>query len=201
MTSSAGAWLPPDWPYPTRVELSTGHHLRPLLSSDVDLHMQAVLGSQERLWSVYGEAWGWPPEGLSAQQDQSDLARREAATRRRQSFSYALFDLGETELLGCVHIDPPQGPDAGAEISWWVVDWLVGGVIEHALDRFVPAWIATEWPIARPVTGPWAARLADLPPWKQLTAQETACGVVWLYRGLCVLRSQPQSPRRSSLPG
>ena len=89
--------------------------------------------------------------GLSVQQDQIDLARREAATRRRQSFSYALFDLGETELLGCMQIDPPLGADAGAEVSWWVVDWLVGGVIEQALDCFVPAWIATAWPIARPV--------------------------------------------------
>ena len=151
MTSSARAWLPPEWPYPTRVELATGHHLRPIRSSDVDLHLHAVLGSQERLWSVYGNVWGWPPEGLTVQQDQIELARREAATRRRQSFSYALFDLGETELLGCVHIDPPQGTDAGAEVSWWVVDCLVGGVIEQTLDCFIPAWIATAWPFAHPV--------------------------------------------------
>jgi len=150
MTSPAEAWIPPDWPYPTRVELPTGHHLRPLRSSDVDLHMQAVLGSQERLRSVYGEQ-GWPLAGLSVQQDQSELARREAATHRRQSFSYALLDLGETELLGGVQIDPPQGSDAGAEVSWWVVDWLVDGVIEQALDRFIPVWIATEWPIACPL--------------------------------------------------
>ena len=38
-----------------------GHHLRPIRADDVDLDMVAVMGSRERLWSIYGEAWGWPP--------------------------------------------------------------------------------------------------------------------------------------------
>ncbi|MEV0800274.1 GNAT family N-acetyltransferase [Kribbella sp. NPDC050281] len=148
MTTSA--WLPEGWSHPVRVPLTTGHHLRPIRATDVDLDMQAVMGSQERLWSLYGESWGWPPATMTAEQDREDLARHEAEIERHESFNYALFDNGETELLGCVYIDPPIQDGTGAEISWWVVDWLVGGPIEAALDELVPRWIATDWPIADP---------------------------------------------------
>ncbi|MGZ4640393.1 MAG: hypothetical protein ACXV2J_15195, partial [Actinomycetes bacterium] len=68
------AWLPADFVHPQRVELVTGHHLRPIRASDVDLDMPAVMGSQERLWSIYGEAWGWPPATMTHEQDRDDLA-------------------------------------------------------------------------------------------------------------------------------
>lgn len=150
MTSGAPPWLPIDWRHPRRVELSTGHHLRPIRAADVDLDMQAVMGSQERLWSIYGQAWGWPPPTMTVDQDRDDLAHHEAEIERHESFNYALFDPGETELLGCVYIDPAQKPGADAEISWWVVDALVGGPIEAALDDLIPRWLAAEWPFARP---------------------------------------------------
>jgi RimJ/RimL family protein N-acetyltransferase len=146
-------WLPPTWLHPRRVELSTGHHLRPLRASDVDLHLRAVLESQERLWSIYGPAWQWPPRSLTVEQDREQLARREADAEQRRSYTYALFDLGETELLGCVDIDPGRGGKATAAVSWWVVDWLVDSPIEWALDETVPAWIAAEWPLF-PCRGP-----------------------------------------------
>jgi RimJ/RimL family protein N-acetyltransferase len=112
--------------------------------------MQAVMGSQERLWSLYGEAWGWPPATMTADQDREDLAHHEEEMERHESFNYALFDNGETELLGCVYIEPPIHGGTDAEISWWVVDWLVGGPIEVALDELVPRWIASDWPLTNP---------------------------------------------------
>jgi hypothetical protein len=143
-------WLPDGWRHPVRVDLPTGHHLRPIRAADVDLDMRAVMGSQERLWSIYGQAWGWPPATMTAEQDREDLARHEAEIEAHESFNYALFDAGETELLGCVYIDPPEKQGADAEVSWWVVDWLVGGPIEAALDELVPAWLAADWPFDRP---------------------------------------------------
>ena len=143
-------WLPEDWQHPTRVALPTGHHLRPIRAADVDLDMQAVMGSQERLWSIYGEAWGWPPATMTVEQDREDLAHHEAEIRRHESFNYALFDTGETALLGCVYLDPAEKAGADADISWWVVDWLVGSEVEEALDRFVPAWVSSDWPFRQP---------------------------------------------------
>jgi hypothetical protein len=152
-TNGLGQWLPPDWQHPRRFELPTGHHLRPIRSSDVDLHLRAVLESQERLWAVYGQAWQWPPRTLTVEQDREQLSRREADGEQQRSFTYALFDLGETELLGCVDIDPATGGGATAAVSWWVVDWLVDSPIERALDGLVPNWIAADWPVT-PQRGP-----------------------------------------------
>ena len=55
------AWLPDDLRPSHRGAAADGYHLRPIRASDVDLDMPAVMGSRERLWSIYGEAWGWPP--------------------------------------------------------------------------------------------------------------------------------------------
>ena len=100
--------LPEGWVHPTEVELPTGHHLGPIRGADVDLDMPAVMGSRERLWSRYGAAWGWPPATLTREQDQEDLQHHEDEIEAHESFNYALFDRDETELIGCVYIDPPS---------------------------------------------------------------------------------------------
>lgn len=105
---------------------------------------------QERLWSIYGEAWGWPSTTLTAEADRDDLARHAQEIDDHESFNYALFDRAETALLGCVYIDSPEKPDADAEISWWVIDSLVGSDLEGALDAYVAAWIERDWPFEDP---------------------------------------------------
>jgi len=153
-------WLPEDWDHPRRVELPTGHHLRPIRAADVDLDMLAVMGSRERLWSIYGAAWGWPPVSMTREQDAADLQRHADEMETHESFNYALFDEAETELIGCIYIDPTDLPDADAEISWWVRDEHVGTEVEAALDALVPRWIAADWPLHRPRLGPPARGLA-----------------------------------------
>jgi len=142
-------WLPDDFEHPTRVDLTTGHHLRPIRGSDVDIDLPAVMGSRERLWSIYGAVWGWPPATMTREQDLEDLQRHEREIEAHESFNYALFDDGEHELLGCVYIDPPDGEASGvgAVVSWWIVDRLVGTPVERALDEAVPAWLAAAWPL------------------------------------------------------
>ncbi len=73
--------------------------------------------------------------------DKEDLARHEAETMAQETFNYAVLNDGETELLGCVYIDPadekpPPGSDAVA--SWWLVNRAIGTHPERALDDFVP---------------------------------------------------------------
>jgi hypothetical protein len=141
-------WLPDDFAHPERADLPTGHHLRPIRAADTEIDYPAVMGSRERLWAKYGEAWGWPPEAMTLEADRDDLAHHEAEIAAHETFNYAVLDEGETELLGCVYIDPPddrspEGADAVA--SWWVVDKAAGTELERALDDFVPHWLAETW--------------------------------------------------------
>lgn len=144
------SWLPSAFVHPLRAGLASGDHLRPIRAADVDIDYPAVMGSRERLWSIYGQAWGWPPATMTYNQDRDDLARHEAEIAAHESFNYALFDAAETALLGCVYIDPPERTGADAEISWWVVDELVGTDRERELDLFVPRWIGESWPFRQP---------------------------------------------------
>lgn len=143
-------WLPGDFVHPRRVEVDAGHHLRPIGPDDTDLDMVAVMGSQERLWERYGPIWGWPPPTMTHEQDREDLARHADEMERNESFNYALFDDGETRLLGCVYVDPTDLPGADADVAWWVVDDLAGSALEERLGEVVQAWIRRDWPFERP---------------------------------------------------
>lgn len=144
------AWLPDDFIHPTTVPVFDGFHLRPVRAADVDIDYPAVMGSRERLWSIFGEAWGWPPPTMTVEEDRADLARHEEEMTRHESFNYALLNLAETELLGCCYLDPPEKAGADAEISWWVVDGKVGTPLADALDLLVPRWVARVWPFDKP---------------------------------------------------
>jgi hypothetical protein len=142
------SWLPDDFEHPLREELATGHHLRPIRGEDVDIDYPAVMGSRERLWARYGEAWGWPAETMSFEADRKDLERHAVEIERHETFNYAVLNADETELLGCVYIDPPDARSArGADAvsSWWVVDSFVDSDLERILDHFVPRWLSERW--------------------------------------------------------
>ena len=144
-------WLPDGFEHPERVGLATGHHLRPIRADDVDIDFRAVMGSRGRLWEKYGVASGWPPATMTFEQDRADLARHEAEIAAHETFSYAVLDEAESELLGCVYIDPPE-PDSprgtDAIVSWWVVDDHVGSDLDRALEDSVPRWLEGTWGFA-----------------------------------------------------
>ena len=141
-------WLPDGFETPQRLDLETGHHLRPIRGSDVDIDYPAVMGSRASLWARYGEAWGWPPETMTFDQDREDLVHHEVEIAAQETFNYAVLDAGETELLGCVYIDPPDAscsPGTDALVSWWVVDAGRGSDLERTLADVIPRWLADAW--------------------------------------------------------
>jgi hypothetical protein len=149
------AWLPADFVHPRRVDLACGHHLRPISPADVDIDFPAVMGSRERLWSLYGKAWGWPPETMTLEQDRDDLARHAREIEAHESFNYAVLDADESVLAGCVYIDPP-GPAAvghDAVVSGWVVDDRVGSDLDRELAVFVSGWLSVTWGFRTPLIG------------------------------------------------
>lgn len=145
-------WLPDGFATPARLDLPTGHHLRPIRGDDADIDYPAVMGSRETLWARYGESWGWPPETMTFEQDREDLVRHEVEIAAQETFNYAVLDASETELLGCVYIDPPEPagpvgapPGADAVASWWVVDRCAGSQLDRALADAVPRWLTDTW--------------------------------------------------------
>jgi hypothetical protein len=62
-----------------------------------------------------------------------------------ESFNYALLNADESALFGCIYIDPSADAAIDAEVSWWVVDELVGTSIEAELAAFVPRWLREQW--------------------------------------------------------
>ena len=139
-------WLPDNFVHPQRVELSTGHHLRPIRADDVDIDFPAVMGSRARLWAKFSERWGWPPASMTFEQDRDDLARHEREIAAHETFNYAVLNPDESELLGCIYIDPPpEGSLHDAMSSWWVVDGAVGTPLERTLDDFVHDWLRETW--------------------------------------------------------
>lgn len=148
MQGGLAHWLPDGFEHPERVELPTGHHLRPIREADVDIDYPAVMGSRHRLWDMYGDAWGWPPEDFTHRDDRVDLARHEAEIAAHETFNYAVLDEHETKLLGCVYIEPPNARSparSDAFASWWVVDEQVGGELDRALAEFIPTWLSDVW--------------------------------------------------------
>ena len=72
------SWLPEDFVHPIRVPVpGTGLHLRPIREADTPLDYPAVMGSQPRLWEVFGPAWDWPKPTLTYDEDRVDLLRHE----------------------------------------------------------------------------------------------------------------------------
>jgi hypothetical protein len=140
-------WLPAGFEHPGRIELKCGAHLRPIRADDVEIDYPAVMGSRERLWEKYGRAWGWPPATMTLEQDRRDLEHHEREIVAHESFNYAVLDEPESQLLGCVYLDPPPpARDCDAVVSWWVVDDRVGTPLETELERFVPEWVTKAWP-------------------------------------------------------
>jgi hypothetical protein len=85
---------------------------------------------------------------MTREMDREDLVHHEVEIAAHETFLYMLLDEGETELLGCVYVDPPdERSPAGADAvaSWWVVDKAAGTDLERILDDFVPSWLAERW--------------------------------------------------------
>lgn len=79
-------------------------HLRPIRAADFQIDYPAVMGSRERLWAKYGEAWGWPPATMTPEQDREDLMHHEREIAAQETFNYAVLNFDESRLFGCIYL-------------------------------------------------------------------------------------------------
>jgi hypothetical protein len=92
-------WLPAEFMHPVWAVLPCGYHPRPVRAADTDLDYPAVMGSQERLWSIFGDAWGWPPAMRIYQHRLQDFTGHEAEVAAHEPFRYVLLDYAERSSL------------------------------------------------------------------------------------------------------
>ncbi len=140
------AFLPDGFEAPALLETAT-FRIRPITIHDVVKDYVAVMTNRERLWRLFGEAWGWPQENLTLEQDLIDLGWHQKESQMGSSFDYAVMSPDEGRLLGCVYVDPPQKAGFDAEVHFWArTDGAEGEGLEEKLGEVTRRWVAEAWP-------------------------------------------------------
>ena len=118
--------------------------LRMLAAADAEADYEAVMASQARLRA--GSPHGWPREGFSLEENRADLVRHEQEFHDRVAFAYTMVSPDETEVLGCVYINPADPEDDhDAQAYMWVRDEHhpeLTTELFHAVDD----WLQRDWP-------------------------------------------------------
>src|SRR6185437_10916013 len=98
--------------------------------------------------------------------DLIDLGWHQNEFQTRLSFAYTVVTLSESQVIGCVYIDPTRGFDFDAEVSLWARQSALAGGFEARLYSTVRQWLQTDWPLEEgcvPRQGHRLARLACSP--------------------------------------
>ena len=121
-------------------------HLRSITIHDAFKDYDAVMSSREHLWKRFGEIWGWPPPNMTIEQNIIDLGWHQKEFQLRSSFDYAVMELDESRLLGCIYIDPPEAEEIDADIWYWARQSELQSGLESELESFIPDWLVQDWP-------------------------------------------------------
>jgi hypothetical protein len=76
-----------------------------------------------------------------------DLGWHQKEFKLRRSFAYTVVALDESEVLGCVYLNPSETHDA--RVSLWVRASAFADGLDPALEEAVRDWVATWWPFGR----------------------------------------------------
>lgn len=141
-------FLPRNFEVPALVE--TAHfRMRSITIHDAFKDYDAVMSSRAHLWQRFGEAWGWPADDLTLEQNIVDLGWHQKEFQLRSSFDYAVMSPDEKRLLGCVYVDPPQQPGMDAEVWFWARASELESGLETELESFLTGWLRQAWPFRR----------------------------------------------------
>src|SRR5262249_54544504 len=93
-----------------------------------------------------GDTW---PEDLTLEQDLVDLGWHQREFQMRRSFAYTVVTPSESQVIGCVYINPTQKRGYDAEIYLWARQSMLAGGLETRLHLAVKEWLAREWPFKK----------------------------------------------------
>lgn len=151
MSSTANAqspmpFVPEEFKIPEKLETKE-FRLRMLTVNDVVKDYDAVMTSVEHLKTVWpGGSW---PDGLTFEQDLIDLGWHQKEFQRRTSFAYTVVTPSESEVTGCVYINPTPKRGYDAVVYLWARQSELEGGLETRLFAAVKEWLAKEWPFKK----------------------------------------------------
>lgn len=129
--------VPDDFAIPAGVEHER-FRLRMLSINDVVKDFDAICDRVDR------DGTPKPPFVSTVADNLVDLGWHQKEFETRRSFAYTVVAPDESQVLGCVYIDPSETHDARV----WM--WVRRAAWEEGLDPLVEAalrdWLAREWP-------------------------------------------------------
>jgi hypothetical protein len=119
---------------------------RMLTVNDVVKDFDAVVTSTAHLRGIFGSG-NWP-EGLTLEQNLIDLGWHQKEFQRRTSFAYTVLNPSETQVVGCVYVNPTPKQGFDASVLLWARQSELASGLEDRLYAAVQAWLASAWPFS-----------------------------------------------------
>ncbi|MFI6029860.1 GNAT family N-acetyltransferase [Amycolatopsis magusensis] len=87
----------------------------------------------------------WPPlDGMTLEENLSDLRRHADDFARRNGFTFTVLDPGDDDVIGCVYLYPADSENSDVTVQTWVR--ADRPELDATLADAVARWLATDWP-------------------------------------------------------
>lgn len=140
---SVNPFVPADFAVPATLE-TPEFRLRMLTVNDVVRDYDAVMSSIEHCRTIWpGGKW---PVGLTLEQNLIDLGWHQKEFQTRRSFAYTVVRPDESQVLGCVYIEPTRKRGHDAVVYLWARQSELASGLEARLHTAVRDWIRARWP-------------------------------------------------------
>lgn len=147
MFSQNQPFVPSDFKIPDTLE-NQHFRIRMLTVNDVVKDYDAVMTSIENLQKMFPLS-SWPSSDLTFEQDLIDLGWHQKEFQIRSSFAYTVVSLDESEVLGCLYINPTIKSDYDASITMWIRTSMLDKGLDDILFNSVKEWIEKDWPFKK----------------------------------------------------
>ena len=148
LLSQPKPFVPAEFKIPDTLE--TSHfRARMLTINDVVKDYDAVMTSIDHLQGVFGPKSKWPSKDLTFEQDLIDLGWHQKEFQTRRSFAYTVVSLDESQVIGCLYINPTTKSDYEASVIMWVRTSVLNNGVDTILFNSVKQWIKGTWPFKK----------------------------------------------------
>jgi hypothetical protein len=148
LKSQPKPFVPAEFKVPDTLETSY-FRARMLTINDVVKDYDAVMTSIDHLLGVFGPKSKWPSKGLTFQQNLIDLGWHQKEFQIRRSFAYTVVSLDESQVIGCLYINPTTKSAYDASVIMWVRASVLNSGLDTILFNSVKQWLKVIWPFKK----------------------------------------------------